>query len=172
MAILTNTELRALRDIGNKIDTDKADEAINLAETVDLYNVLGDFYFDVVANKASVVAGWVDLFAGSTFTVAGRNFIHLGIKAVIADLAYARYTEMINTNFTPFGATVKSSQDSEPISEARLAQIQLQAKRDADSKFGLVDKYLNTDTTLFARYFETEDCKPDAVNGRQNWSII
>jgi hypothetical protein len=174
MPILTTTELKSLRDIGSKIDTSKAEEAIKLAETVDLYNALGNFYFDVVENKDSVVTAWTELFAGSTFTINGNNFIHEGVKALIADYAYARYAQMINSNFTPFGMTVKSTPDSEPVSDERLKQITLNAKRDADAKLRFIDLFLNENKSTFSRYFESEeDCKTDnIVNRGSKWSII
>ena len=173
MALITNTELKTLRDVGSKIDIAKADEAIKLAETVDLYVILGNFYFDVVANAAGL--SYTDLMDGSTFTVNGRPFIQSGIKALVADLAYARYVDMINTNFSPFGITVKSTQDSVPITEGKLKQIILQARRDADVKFGIIDLYLDQNKSTFPRYDVAEDdinCNPKIVNGAQNWSII
>jgi hypothetical protein len=169
MSLITSTELKALRDIGNKIDTDKADEAIQLAQETDLYNLLGDFYFDVVANAAGV-GNWALLMDGSTFTVDGEDFIHRGIKALLADLAYARYSKKINANFSPFGMTVKSTPDSTPVPEETQKQVVIDAKRDAGVKLKLIIAFIETDTVLFSRY--CSGSKPNIVHDKQNWSII
>lgn len=169
MSLITSEELKALRDIGNKIDTDKADEAIELAQETDLYNLLGDFYFDVVAN-AGGVGNWALLMNGSTFIVSGNTFIHRGIKALLADLAYARYSKKINANFTPFGMTVKNTQDSSPVPEEIQKQVVLDAKRDAGVKFKLILEFMDTDKVLFSRYYSGS--KPNIVHDKQKWSLI
>lgn len=168
--LITSTELKALRDIGNKIDTDKADEAIVLAEETDLYNLLGDFYFDVVANKA-VAGAWTNLMDGSTFTVDSQTYTHRGIKALLGDLAFARYAKMINANFTPFGMTVKSTPDSQPVNEETQKQVALDAKRDAGVKLRLILQFMDTDKTTFSRYY-SQDVNPDIVHDKQKWSLI
>lgn len=170
MSLITNTELKALRDIGNKIDTDKADEAIQLAQETDLYNLLGDFYFDVVANAAEV-GNWAALMDGSDFTVDSETYTHRGIKALLGDLAYARYIKKINANITPFGMTVKSTPDSQPVNEETQKQAALDAKRDAGVKLRLILQFMDTEKTTFSRYY-SQDVNTDIIHDKQKWSII
>lgn len=172
MSLINSTELKTYRDIGNKIDIDKVNESIDLAQTVDLYNILGDFYFDVVANAGT----WSDLMDGSTFVVGSLTFTHSGIKRLLGDLAYARYAKMINANFSPFGMTIKSTPDSNPVSEGAIKDIVIDAKRDADVKFRVIEAFLKTDKTTYSRYFSSTDNDVNTgkgfPNGRQNWSTI
>jgi len=168
MALITTVELGQYRDIGKKIDTDKAQEAIDLAQEGDLYDVLGEFLFDVIANAEE--AGYTDLMDGSTFTYQGESYTHVGIKKLLGDLAYSRYVYTINQNFTPFGATEKFGQDSRTVDRSTIKDMSLQAKKDADAKFRLIEIYLEANRTTFSRFFTGDN--PELGSHTQRWSIV
>lgn len=153
--LITAVEFAQLRDISKKIDTDKANEAIGLAQSSDLYEALGGFYFDLV--KSPTDPKYVNLMDGSEFEYCGEMYIHAGIKAYLADLTYARFIYMINVNLTPFGAQSKFTQDSEGVDRNTIKDLVKQAQFDAGVKFKIIDKYLlSNPNNIFDRYCKSE----------------
>lgn len=148
--LITVEEFKTFRKLSRKVDTEKASEAITLAQESDFSKVLGDFYFDVYKNRAE--ASYSSLFAGSEFTIDGEPFFHRGLKAFLADLAYSRYIYMINVNLTPFGAQEKFTQDSKGIDRNTIKDISVQAQVDATEKFRIIKKYIESEPVLFSRY--------------------
>ena len=148
--IITVTEFSTFRDIGKKIDEDKVNESIELAQGSDLNDVLGDFFFDVLKNKDE--ATYSELMGGSEFEYCDETFIHKGIKALLADYTYSRFIYMINVNLTPFGAQTKFTQDSNGIDRNTIKDLSKQAQQDASIKFKTIEKYILSEPTLFSRY--------------------
>lgn len=148
--IITSEDFKNFRNVSKKLNTDKIDECINLAQTVDLQDKLGDFYFDVLDNKDS--ATYADLMTGCTFTVGGESFTHEGIQSYLADLAYSRFLYVINTNQTPFGIVQKVTDDSQPLERNMIKDLVKQAQIDASIKFRIIDKYLKENASVFTRY--------------------
>lgn len=155
MEQLINIEdIKLLKDVGKKADADKINPIIAQAHD-DLREYLGiNFYFDVLANKDN--ADYKDLLSGSTFTIAGQSpqvtYYQAGIKAMLIDLFMARYIAQINTNFSPFGATVKKSQDSEPADRATLLDRSKEQTQMAGSKWELIRMYLAEKASTFKIY--------------------
>ncbi|WP_048331007.1 DUF6712 family protein [Bizionia psychrotolerans] len=166
--LITAQEFAAFRNISKKIDTSKVDESISLAQSVDLMDILGDFLFDVIENKDDV--GYTDLMSGSTFTINNQNYIQAGLKSLIADLTYARYMYIINTNITPFGAQSKFTDDSQPVDRNFLKDITKQTQIDASIKFKMIDKYLRANSTTFTRYNKGNDSSINTFS--QNYTVI
>lgn len=167
--ILTFNEISQFKDIGKypEKDKDKLTPIIVQAQDVDLRDYLGmKFYFDVLSKLDN--PDYQDLLSGSTFTVDGINYHHEGLKSMLADLFMAKYVMQINTNFTPFGATTKTSNDSEPADRNSLkdiAQMQLQM---AGSKWQIIQLYLKSNKALFPVYNST----PDAIkSGERRFRI-
>lgn len=154
--MITSAQFAALRDISQKIDEPKVNEGIGLAQKSDLYNILGDFYFDVLKNQD--VAAWQPLMNGSEFTYCTDEFEHEGIRALLADYTYARYVYMANVNLTAFGIGSKFTDDSEGVSRAIIKDLQKQAQVDAGIKFKTIQKYIlfNPDD-LFDRYCKNQN---------------
>lgn len=148
--LLTPAEFANYRDIGKKLDESKINECIKLAQSVDLYDVMGDFLFDIIENNGQPT--YNELMTGSTFSINSQNFIQEGIKSLLADYTYARFIYKINTNITPFGAVVKLSTDSQPVDRNLLKDLVKQTMIDADIKFKSIDKYLKANSTTFSRY--------------------
>lgn len=141
-------ELKEFRDVGKKLDENKIKEVIQLAK-LDLQNLIGfSFYNYVDSNKETLN----DLLNGSDFEYNGLTVSHLGLKSILADLAYSRLMMQINVNITPFGSTIKDSQDSTPTDRKTLYELQNQAKIDASQKWDVVKKYVMCNSELKNAY--------------------
>lgn len=160
--LLTVDEFVTFRDIGKKIDSSKIEECIINAQNSDLQNLLGGFYYDVLKNKNELL--YSDLMNGCEFDYCNETFIHSGIKALLSDYVYARYIYMINVNLTPFGATTKHSQDSEPISRNHIKDLYGQAQYDGGIKFQSIKKYILSEPEIFNRYCKNENYSTEQFN--------
>ncbi len=148
--IITATEFATFRNISQKVDTAKIDEAISLAQQSDLVDILGDFYFDVMKNKDE--ANYADLMNGSEFTYNDEKFEHAGIKKLLADYTHARYVYLKPINDTAFGFMVKETQDGSPVDRNTLKDLSKQDQVDAGIKFKFIEKYILSEPELFSRY--------------------
>ena len=166
--LITVQEFSDYRNISVKKDTDYIKECIELAQQSDLIRILGDFYFDVVANESE--NDYQDLLNGSTFSYCNDEFEHKGIKALLADYAFARYSLNRNINDTAFGMVTKKMDHSEPIDYNTLKQISIQAQQDAGIKFKYIEKYILSEPDLFSRYCKGD--KPDTGFNEWKMSVI
>lgn len=148
--LISAAEFIEFRKVAKKQDTEKLEEFIQLAEQSDFLNMLGDFYFDVLENKDS--SEWVDLLNGCSFEYNGSKFVHLGLKKVLADLAYSRYSYGKNINDTSFGFVQKNYNDGTPIDRNLTKDISKQSQIDASVKFKYVNYYILSKPDLFSRY--------------------
>jgi len=168
--ILTVEELKTYRDLGGKVDIDKATEAIREAQQVELYDAFGYFSFDIIKNKDE--ANYADLMNGSEFTISNDLFIHEGIKSLLADYAFARYLAKLKMNLTPFGITIKTNEDSVPVDMKTVDSMILKTLQDADVKKETIDRYLTekNDSSLFDRY--VQGGKRTKSAGSRRYSIL
>jgi len=150
--LLTINEFVQLRNISQKVDDKKLNEAIKQAQGSDLIAILGDFYFDVVANMEA--PDWQPLLDGCSFAYCGKNYYQEGIRALLADYVYARFIAKLNVNLTPFGVTKKKSENSEPLTASEIRDISKQSQIDAGIKFEFIKLYLLSKPSLFSRYCE------------------
>jgi hypothetical protein len=150
--LITAVEFATYRNISQKLDTAKIDEAISLAQQSDLVEILGEFYFNVVRNAEET--SFDDLMSGSEFTYNGLSYEHAGIKALLADYAYSRFIYMANVNLTPFGVQKKFTEDSEGVDRNTIKDLSKQAQVDAGVKFKFIELYLFSEPTTFSRYCE------------------
>lgn len=167
--ILTTEELKKFKDIGNKDnvnkDADKINPIIEQAQITELKEVLGsEFYFDVLANIES--PDYQDLLSGSTFTYNGNTYYQDGLKALLADYFMSKYALVVNTNFTPFGATVKQSNDSIPVERNTLKDISMQQMQLAGSRWEVIKMYLDENTALFPKWSCNTTCGGKTHNER------
>lgn len=153
--LITPVEFAGYRNISAKIDTNKVNEAISLAQQSDLIDILGDFYFDVLKN--STETEWLPLMNGSEFTYCNGDFEHAGIKKLLADYTYSRFVYTGNITPTPFGFQQKATNDSEPIDRNMSKDLAKQAQIDAGIKFKFIQYYLLSDPALFSRYCSSQE---------------
>lgn len=149
--IITATELKNYKDIGNKIDENKINPIIEQAQLTEVKDVLGsDFFFDVLANLDT--PEYQDLLSGSTFTHNDVTYYQDGLKALTADYFMAKYVMMINANVTPFGVTVKQSNDSVPAERNSLKDLATLHLQMAGSRWEVIKLYLDSNTDLFTKW--------------------
>ncbi|MGQ2984860.1 DUF6712 family protein [Flavobacterium sp.] len=171
MQYLINIEdIKLVKDLGKKVDENKINPIIAQAHD-DIREYLGiNFYFDVVANKDS--ENYQDLLSGSSFSITGQypqiTYYQEGLKAMLIDLFMSRYIPQININFTPFGATVKTDQGSEPASDSALRDRAKEQSQMAGSKWELIKMYLTEKTSQFPAY---NTCSNTIVTGERKMRL-
>lgn len=149
--LLTPTQIRGFKDIGNKIDENKINPIIEQAQIVELKATLGDrFYFDVLANKDN--PDYAPLFSGCAFTYMSVNYYQDGLNSLLADYFMSKYVLQVNTSFTPFGATQKMSNDSEATDRNSLKDVSTQQLQLAGARWEIIYLYLNANPDLFPNW--------------------
>ncbi|OCK42529.1 hypothetical protein BA195_10155 [Tenacibaculum soleae] len=166
--IITAKEFAEYRNISKKIDEGKINECIKLAQSVDLFDVLNDFYFDLLQGVNE--PEYNELMSGGTFTSEGKNYYQEGLKSLLADYTYSRYIYVINTNHTSFGYQQKYTEDSQPVDRNFIKDVVKQTQIDASIKFKMIDKYLQTNKAIFPRYSNNNN--PDINTFGQRFTII
>lgn len=149
--ILTPAEIKNYKDIGKVIDENKVNAIIEQTQITDLKNALGDrFYFDLLNNLET--ENYQPLLNGSSFEYFGINYYQDGIKALLSDYFMSKYVLQVNTNFTPFGATVKQTDNSEPADRNSLKDISTQQLQLAGARLEIIKMYLNANTLIFPEW--------------------
>jgi hypothetical protein len=157
--ILTAIELADYKDIGykqsltgtTKIDVSKINSVLEEVQLTNLKDALGDkFYFELITNLDNF--DYQDLLSGSTFQYCGVTYKQDGIKALLADYFMAKYVLVVNTNFTPFGATVKLSTNSEPADRNSLKDISNHQSQLAGARLEIIRYYLDSNPTIFPNW--------------------
>lgn len=131
-------------------ETDKIKRVITEAQTVDLFDVLDSFLFDVIKNLEETP--YQDLLNGSEFTISGQTFMHIGLKNYLANLAYVRYLTLTNTTHTPHGFVSKINDNSEPVNWNQIRDIRKDTQTTNAIQFKMIDKYLCANPSLFPNY--------------------
>ncbi|QIH37885.1 hypothetical protein G7A72_03300 [Flavobacterium sp. Sr18] len=163
--ILTSTEIKNYKDIGNKIDESKINPIIEQAQLTELKSVLGDrFYFDLLNNLATTK--YQPLLDGCSFTYCGITYQHDGIKALLSDYFMSKYVLQVNTNFTPFGATNKVPQDGEIADRNSLKDIATQQLQLAGARWEIIKMYLNASTLIFPEWQNNTGSESNIVGER------
>lgn len=154
--ILTALEIKEFKDLGGKIDENKINPIIEQVQLTELKDLLGStFFFDVLNNLTN--PEYQDLLTGSTFNHCGLTYSQDGLKALTADYFMSKYILLINTNLTPFGATVKRSSDFEPAERNALKDISTQQMQLAGSRWESIKIYLDNNTTKFPNWSKNND---------------
>lgn len=170
--ILTIAQFQTFRDIGKRVDTDKLTEVLQLTEDGEMYDIFGELIFDMIKHAGGTDLGqeFTDLLDGSTYTVGSDEFTQPGVRAMMSDLAYARYMGVINENVTPFGITVKQDENSAPVDASKRRELGSQSRKDADSKFVKIKHFMCENTEAFKRYFDGKN--PTLGQGKTIITII
>jgi len=151
--LITTDEFRVLKPIskGSKDSVnDKISELIKVSQSVDLLDVLNNFYFDLISNED--LQNDELLMNGGTFEVNGASYVHEGIKSLLSDFIYARYIYESNVNATPFGLQTKNYKDGTPVDIQMIKSLVKQIQIDADIKFRFIDMYLCAFPEKYTRY--------------------
>ncbi|MEC4048763.1 hypothetical protein OX284_004920 [Flavobacterium sp. SUN046] len=149
--LITPAEFQSAKDIGHKLDEKKINSLIEMAQSTDLKELLSArFYFDLLDNQNE--ENYQDLLSGCTFQFLGVNYYQDGLKALLCDYVMAKYVLQVNTNFTPFGVTIKTSENSEPVDRNTLKDIAVQNTQLAGSRFEIIKLYLDTNWDKFPNW--------------------
>ncbi|MDG3581769.1 hypothetical protein [Galbibacter pacificus] len=168
--LINADDIKQYKDIGKKVDEEKINQIIDLAQDVDLRGLLNnDFYFEVINHKDE--ANYQDALTGSTFGLNGALYSHFGIKAILVDFFYARYVMQVNVNITPFGSTTKLSDDSEATPISVLKDIAKTNEQQAMAKWQLTKMYLDANKNLF-QFWNTHTSTNDSSSNRLSFSLI
>ncbi|MEW5675562.1 hypothetical protein ABGT15_04555 [Flavobacterium enshiense] len=170
MRILTPTEIKQHKDIGQKIDEQKITPIIEQAQITELKDRLGsDFYFDVLANLSN--PDYQNLLSGSTFTVNDTLYYQDGLKALTADYFMSKYVLLTNINQTPFGVTTKLSNDSQPVDRNTLKDISTQQLQLAGARWEIIKMYLDSNSDLFPKWQKNNACGGSSTSGERTFRI-
>lgn len=149
--LITKQDVLDVKDISNHTTLERINEYIADAQTMDLVPLLGnDFYFDVLNNFANPV--YSDLINGTTFDNNGCTWISEGLKRVLVEFAYGRYTYFGVYNDTGFGNVIKTNEWSNPTPDSNRKDIWKQDQQRANMYFESVKKYLDLNPTLFPKW--------------------
>lgn len=165
--ILTFDEIKILKDVGKTPDKDKINQILEEAQITNLKDVLGSqFYFDLIDNLDN--PNYQDLLSGSSFAYQTINYYQDGIKALLSDYFMAKYVLQVNVNFTPYGATVKESNDSSPVERNTLKDISTQQMQLASSRWEIIKMYLDSNFNLFPNW-KNGTCNNSSINGERRY---
>lgn len=102
--LISRQEIQQYKQISNRINDDKLNQIILETQFDDILPLLGERLFnDVLSNTAN----YTDLLDGSTYDYNGITYTNYGLKSVIANYFYARYTMFGDVIDNPFGMTTK-----------------------------------------------------------------
>ncbi len=138
--LISRTDIESFKDVSIHTTDSKLNQFINEAQVFDLRPLLGDeFYFHVVNNPGT----YTGLIDRSDFDVNGSTFEHYGLKSVLVEFFWARYTRQGGFNDTPTGNTIKLTDFStETPKEDKRNEYKL-SRQNANDYFELVKKYLD-----------------------------
>lgn len=168
--IVTATEIKQYKDIGQKIDEQKINPIIEQAQITDLKDKLGsDFYFDVLANLDN--PDYQNLLSGSTFTYNDTEYYQDGLKALTSDYFMSKYVLQTNVNQTPFGATTKLSPESQPVDRNTLKDISTQQMQLAGARWEIIKLYLDSNADLFPKWGQNNTCGGSTSSSERRFRI-
>ena len=139
--IIDAADLANYKDISLHTPSARINEYIRDAQEQDLRLLLGNsFYFDVLANLNNPV--YSDLLNGGDFTKDSCTWTQQGLKLVLVEFAWGRYTYFGVNNDTPFGNTVKLSDFSNTTESKDRRDMWEESKQRANSYFDVIRHYL------------------------------
>lgn len=140
--IIDTNDIRKYKDISLHTPDSRINEYIRDSQEQDLRLLLGNsFYFDVLSNLANPV--YSDLLNGCDFEKDSSTWTQQGLKAVLVEFFWGRYTYFGVTNDTPFGNTIKLSDFSKETESKDRRDIWAQSKERANGYFDIIRVYLN-----------------------------
>ena len=139
--IIDANDIRNYKDISMHTPDSRINEYIRDAQEQVLRLLLGNsFYFDVLSNLANPV--YSDLLNGGDFQKDSCTWTQQGLKAVLIEFTWGRYTYFGIHNDTPFGNTIKLSDFSKESESKDRKDIWEQSKQRANSYFDVIRTYL------------------------------
>jgi len=147
MSLITKTDIAAKRQLSNSVKSEIIDQYIADAELEDLAPLLGEIFYNKIANN---VSDFTTLLTGGTYTYQSNTYSHTGIKSILIDFAYARYIMFGSQTDTPFGFVEKQTQDSNSVTRDGRKERYKALQQSAIKAWSTVENYLNRNTTTYA----------------------
>lgn len=149
--LITKQDILDVKDISNHTTLERINQYIADAQTMDLVPLLGnDFYFDILTNY--LLTDYQTLINGSSFSNNGCTWISEGLKRVMVEFAYGRYTYFGVYNDTGFGNVIKTTEWSQPTTDVNRKDIWKQNQQRANMYFESVKKYLDLNPSKFPKW--------------------
>ena len=168
--LITKTDIAEYKDISLFTTDNKIDEYISDAQLQDLCPLLGyDFYFDVLKNIA--LPAYQGLLNGEDFLVDGNTWTHSGLKAVLSEFTYGRYTYFGAYNDTSSGNTIKTFEFSNPTHNEDRKDVWKECKQRANSYFDVIKVYLDQSAFTVWTNKNTE-CTNNTKKGGFGYTLI
>lgn len=140
--LIDKTDIARFKNISNHTTLERVNEYINDAQFQDLRPLLGDdFYFDILKNKA--LPDYQKLINGDTWDLNGCEWSHQGLRIVLSEFTWGRYTYFGSYNDTPNGNTLKTFEFSQPTPNADRKDVWKESKQRANSYFDIIKIYLD-----------------------------
>lgn len=162
--LINKTDIQSLKDISNHTRLERINEYINDAQLMDLCPLLGnDLYFDLLNNYTNT--NYQELLNGASFDVNGCTWTHGGLKQVLVEFTWGRYTNFGVNNDTAFGNVIKTNEFSTPSSNEDRRDIWKQSQQKANAYFDVIRKYLDLSDN-FPKWNSScnDDCSKDHKN--------
>ena len=140
--LINSQDIREFKDISLHTTDARINEFIRDAQEQDLRPLLGNsFYFDILNNIDNEI--YSELIEGSSFDKGNCTWTHQGLKMVLVEFFWGRYSYFGVHNDTPFGNTIKLSEFSKESESKDRRDIWEQCKQRANSYFDITRYYLN-----------------------------
>ena len=163
--LIDKTDISNEKDISKHTTLDRVNEFISDAQVMDLCPLLGNaFYFDLVANYTD--PNYQLLLNGGSFDVNGCTWTHRGLKSVLIEFAWGRYTYYGVNNDTGFGSVIKTTDFSTPTQNSDRRDIWTNSKQKANAYFSVIKQYLDLNPELFPKW--ANDCGSVCGEGKKN----
>lgn len=159
--LIDKSDIAKAKDISVHTTLDRINEYIADSQTMDLCKLLGyDFYFDILKNYSQ--PDYQDLINGVSFDNNGCEWQHEGLRRVLVEFSYGRYTYFGGFNDTPNGNTIKTFEFSTPTPNEDRKDIWKENKQRANAYFEPIKKYLDLNTDKFPKW--NESCNSECDN--------
>lgn len=143
--LINRMDIAEFRDISNTVHDKVLNQFITDAQFADLQPLLGsNFFNDLERNFDSASdPNYKFLLNGGDYTHNGVTYTCYGLKVVLVHFAYGRYILLGSNKDTPFGHVVKTSESSQPSSDANKKTIHKQCQQLAFNYWENVRTFLN-----------------------------
>lgn len=155
--IISRQQIQVYKQLSKSIYDDKLNQIILETQFQDLRPLLGERFFnDILAKVEALDPLYDDLLDGNTYTYQGITYTNYGIRCVLSNFIYARYTMFGDIIDNSFGQTMKMNvNESQPLSSS-LKKSLYQMNRDLAYNYWLnVRDYIVRNSTDFPLY---NDC--------------
>jgi hypothetical protein len=116
--IITRQQIQLYKQISSSIYDAKLNQIILETQFQDLRPLIGERFFNDILQKESESSNiYDDLLDGNTYVYQGITYSNYGLRCVLANYIYARYTMFGDVIDNSFGQTLKlNGNESQPLS--------------------------------------------------------